>query len=98
MHYEQYIHERSDAYAKDRYVKLDSENSTKILIKEGGLKMAYYKKEEVIGIRHNGFFHVACYEGNLDDIEEQNTLTENDFDEEDFLFCDKCAKPILRNS
>ena len=56
--------------------------------------MGFIKKDEVIGIKDNGYYHLDCYDGNFDDLEKHNILTEKDFDEEDFLFCKKCGKKI----
>ena len=57
--------------------------------------MARYKRDEVIAIDdENGIFHVDCYEGDLNVIEERNIVTENDMDDEDWQFCDKCGTPI----
>ena len=57
--------------------------------------MARYEKDEVIAIDdENGIFHVDCYGGNLTEIEERNIVSENDIDDEDWQFCDKCGKMI----
>ena len=56
--------------------------------------MSHYKRDEVIAINDNGLFHVHCYDGNLNNLEERHIVTENDIDEEDFDFCDKCEKQI----
>ena len=57
--------------------------------------MARYKRDEVIAIDdENGIFHVKCYDGNLTEIEERNIVAENDIDDEDWQFCDKCGKLI----
>ena len=57
--------------------------------------MSKYKIDEVIAIDdENGIFHVECYDGNLNEIEERNIVTENDIDDENWQFCDKCGKPI----
>jgi hypothetical protein len=63
--------------------------------KGGEYIMARYKRDEVIALdAENGIFHVDCYDGNLNEIEERHVVSENDIDDEDWKFCDKCGKQI----
>ena len=57
--------------------------------------MAFDKRDEIIAIDdENGLFHVDCYGGNLNEIEERNVVSKKDIDDEDWRFCDKCKKLI----
>ena len=57
--------------------------------------MGYYHQEEVIAIcDDNHLFHLECYDGNMDEIEEDQVITKNRLDEEILYFCDKCEKRV----
>ena len=56
--------------------------------------MPHYKRDDVIGINDNEYFHVECYDGNHNDLTLHQILTKNNIDEEDWYFCLKCEKKI----
>jgi hypothetical protein len=57
--------------------------------------MSHLKRNEVVAIENqSGHYHVDCYDGNLDEIEFNNVLTENDMNDEDWYFCNICNKRI----
>ena len=61
--------------------------------------MSYYKKDDVVAIENElGHYHVDCYDGNLNDVVLDNIVTENDLNDEDWYFCNKCNKRIICNS
>lgn len=57
--------------------------------------MTHYKKDEVLAIDIEcGIFCVECYDGNMNNIKGNNIVTENDFNDEDWYFCDKCGTKL----